>query len=114
MLNPEMVIFNDFSTYRRRPSWKKGIAEPIVITNSHDPQQLNYSFETIYADPLVLPESPPEESNFNLELLGRFMVNFGRVLIIPEPVDATNPYTWIDELIGGVFILVGLTLIAVP
>jgi len=41
-----MVIFNDFSTYRRQPSWKKGkegIAEPIVITNSHDPQHFQYS-----------------------------------------------------------------------
>ena len=46
MLNPGMVIFDDFSTYTRKINWKNNIAESVVVVNSHDPQQINYAFES--------------------------------------------------------------------
>lgn len=65
-------------------------------------------------DPQIeIIENNDDSSNWELELIGRFLINAGWRLVIPEPVDATNPYTWIDEVFGVVFIVIGLTLIAI-
>ena len=112
-----MVIFNDFSTYRRQPSWKKGkegIAEPIVITNAHDPQQLQYQFTPTGVDPeSITLENVWKEKAEELvkdaaweiikDAIGFGLIGLGTWLLNPVgPEDWAfgSPLNPIDEIIG--------------
>ena len=107
---PQMYYFGSaqiFELYQPKKSKRK---------IRKDSQKL-FSYE--FNAPLELRESPSiitEEDpggSWELDFLGRIMINTGRILIIPEPVDLTNPYTWIDEIIGGVLIIRGKIHVAV-
>ena len=116
MLNPEIVIFNDFLTYSRPPTWKnisksKSKAEPFVITNTHDPQQLQYQFTPTGVDPesITLEDQwkenvkeilKDESWELGKDALGLGLIGLGTWLLNPVgPEDLLSPSP-VDEIIG--------------
>jgi len=114
MLNPEMVIFNDFSTYRRRPSWRKNTskAESLIITNTHDPQQLQYEFLPVTGDMKWRGDEWKQEVEDLLkdqaweitkDIVGAGLIALGTWLanpVGPEDWVFGSPFNPIDEIIG--------------
>lgn len=121
MLNPGMVIFDDFSTYTRKFSnkvLKNQIAQPVVVVNSHEPQEINYAFESkenfLVMDEVVM-DQPGEDWTPELGWkwdLGWKILRPSLVLLWPlGPEDfATHPANPIDEIlaIGGIIVGGGL------
>ena len=106
---PQMYYFQSeqvFSLFRPGRKKKKN-AELEISTFSYE-----------FNAPLELRESPTlitedDSGDFALDLLGRFMINTGRILLTPEPTDVVPGWSWIDEVAGVILIVGGIILVSV-
>lgn len=108
---PQMYYFESeqvFSLFQTKRSKRKKVETKI----KEQPSTFDYQYT-----PIPLENYPEEKtsSSWELDFLGRIMINTGRILINPTGPEDYNPWLagpW-DEIAGGILIIGGIILVSV-